>query len=60
MGVNWACTLLGLVALVLAPSPFLFYKYGPRIRGYSKFAPCIDLKIKKAMDEEKAQKAGEV
>jgi MFS transporter, DHA1 family, multidrug resistance protein len=36
-----AGTLVGLVALVLAPMPFLFYKYGARIRASSKFAPCI-------------------
>ncbi len=41
MGVNWACTLIGLVALLFLPSPFLFYKYGPLIREKSLFAPCI-------------------
>ncbi len=41
LGVNWACTLIGLVGLVFAPSPFLFYKYGPRVRMSSKFSPCI-------------------
>ncbi|TFK32378.1 MFS polyamine transporter [Crucibulum laeve] len=41
LGVNWASTLIGLLALLFAPSPFLFYKYGPSIRGRSKFAPCI-------------------
>ncbi|KAJ7920245.1 MFS polyamine transporter [Mycena leptocephala] len=39
LGVNWACTLLGGVGLLLAPSPFLFYKYGARIRANSEFAP---------------------
>jgi len=41
LGVNWACTTIGLIALLFVPSPFLFYKYGPRIRTLSKFAPCI-------------------
>ncbi|KAE9405766.1 MFS general substrate transporter [Gymnopus androsaceus JB14] len=45
LGINWASTLIGLIALVLCPVPFLFYKYGARIRSGSKFAPCIDLKI---------------
>jgi MFS transporter, DHA1 family, multidrug resistance protein len=54
MGVNWACTLIGLVALFLSPIPFLFYKYGPRIRALSKLAPCIDLKIAKQLEEEDA------
>jgi MFS transporter, DHA1 family, multidrug resistance protein len=54
MGVNWACTLIGFLALLLSPSPFLFYKYGPRIRGTSKFAPCLDLKIAKQLEQEDA------
>ncbi|KAF9269101.1 MFS polyamine transporter [Marasmius fiardii PR-910] len=45
MGINWACTLISLIALLLSPSPYLFYVYGPRIRARSKFAPCVDLKI---------------
>ncbi|KAJ6544474.1 MFS polyamine transporter [Mycena capillaripes] len=53
LGVNWAATLLGGVGLLLAPSPFLFYKYGARIRASSKFAPCEDLKVAKALAEEK-------
>lgn len=54
LGVNWAATVLGAVGLVLLPSPFLFYKYGARIRANSKFAPCIDLKIAKALAAEAA------
>ncbi|KAH7929150.1 MFS general substrate transporter [Leucogyrophana mollusca] len=42
MGSNWAATLLGLIGLVLTPSPFLFFKYGARIRAKSRFAPCKD------------------
>ncbi|KAI0050323.1 MFS polyamine transporter [Auriscalpium vulgare] len=57
MGINWAATLLGLVSLVLAPIPFLFYKYGPRIRSHSKYAPCMDLKIAKQIEAE--QRAAE-
>ncbi|KAK7052563.1 MFS general substrate transporter [Favolaschia claudopus] len=45
VGVNFAATILGLVGLLLLPSPFLFYKYGARIRAKSKFAPGLDLKI---------------
>ena len=39
LGTNWACTLIGLLGLLLAPSPFLFYKYGRAIRSKSKFSP---------------------
>ncbi|KAJ7461146.1 MFS polyamine transporter [Mycena latifolia] len=54
LGVNWAATLLGCVGLLLAPMPFLFYKYGARVRAGSKYAPCADLKIAKVIAEEKA------
>jgi DHA1 family multidrug resistance protein-like MFS transporter len=52
LGVGWACTILGIVGLVLSPSPFLFYKYGPRIRARSTFAPCVDLRIAKELEAE--------
>ncbi|OAA44287.1 major facilitator superfamily [Metarhizium rileyi] len=39
MGIQWAATLLGCVALVLSPIPFIFYKYGARIRSRSAYAP---------------------
>ncbi|KAF7368736.1 MFS general substrate transporter [Mycena venus] len=52
LGINWAATLLGGIGLLLLPSPFLFYKYGARIRANSKFAPCLDLKIAKVIAQE--------
>jgi DHA1 family multidrug resistance protein-like MFS transporter len=54
--VNWACTLFGLIGLVLAPSPFLFKRFGPRIRAHSTFAPCLDLKIAKELKEAEDEK----
>lgn len=57
LGVNWAGTLVGGIALILAPSPFLFYKYGAKIRQRSTWAPCIDLKIHdQVMREEQEEK----
>ncbi|EXJ84919.1 hypothetical protein A1O3_05594 [Capronia epimyces CBS 606.96] len=35
MGPNWAGTLLGLLEVVIIPIPFLFYRYGGRIRERS-------------------------
>ncbi|KAF7979904.1 hypothetical protein HWV62_40296 [Athelia sp. TMB] len=55
LGVNWASTLVACVGLILTPSPFLFYKYGPRIRAGSTFAPCIDLKIAKQLAAEERE-----
>ncbi|KAE9375580.1 MFS multidrug transporter-like protein [Stipitochalara longipes BDJ] len=39
LGVNWAGTLLGCVALCLVPIPVAFLVYGERIRRKSAFAP---------------------
>ena len=39
LGVNWASTLLGCVALILVPIPVVFWRYGAKIRTKSKFAP---------------------
>jgi len=39
MGINWACTLLGLVSLILCPIPIVFSKFGAQIRRDSHFAP---------------------
>jgi DHA1 family multidrug resistance protein-like MFS transporter len=39
MGIQWAATLLGCVAAVLAPIPFFFYFYGHKIRERSAYAP---------------------
>jgi MFS transporter, DHA1 family, multidrug resistance protein len=39
LGVNWAGTLLGCVAVVLVPIPVVFIIYGARIRERSAFAP---------------------
>ncbi|RXW18072.1 hypothetical protein EST38_g7778 [Candolleomyces aberdarensis] len=36
---RWASTLLGLIALVMMPIPFVLIKFGPRLRKNSKYAP---------------------
>jgi len=54
LGINWAATLLGGIALLLAPMPFLFYKYGSRVRSKSSFAPCTDLKVAEFLKAEAA------
>ena len=38
LGVPWSLTIMGGLSAVLMPVPFLFYRYGKKIRGYSKFA----------------------
>lgn len=38
LGYQWATSLLAFLALAMAPFPFLFYRYGKRLRGNSRFA----------------------
>ncbi|KAI8450351.1 major facilitator superfamily domain-containing protein [Phakopsora pachyrhizi] len=52
MGTQWALTLIGCISIIVAPSPFFFYKYGSRYRKESKFAPAIDLKLKETVENE--------
>ncbi|GAA5820851.1 hypothetical protein JCM11251_001844 [Rhodosporidiobolus azoricus] len=59
LGVNWACSLLGFVALAIAPSPLLFYRYGWRLRQKSKFAPCLDIGMREKVEREKREKDGQ-
>ena len=52
LGVNWGLSLFGFVGLALTPFPYIFYIYGSKIRGHSKFAPAFDLKVRKQLEEE--------
>ncbi|KAK8017292.1 citrinin biosynthesis cluster MFS transporter mrr1 [Apiospora rasikravindrae] len=38
LGVAWATSLLGFLCLAFIPAPLVFYFYGKKIRGWSKFA----------------------
>jgi hypothetical protein len=42
LGVGGGGSLIGGVAILLAPIPFVFYHYGEEIRKRSKFAPTPD------------------
>ncbi|UNI18424.1 hypothetical protein JDV02_004694 [Purpureocillium takamizusanense] len=37
LGSSWATSILGFFAVAMAPMPYVFYKFGPRIRARSKF-----------------------
>ncbi|KPV73417.1 uncharacterized protein RHOBADRAFT_29141 [Rhodotorula graminis WP1] len=59
LGVGWACSVIGFVALAIAPAPFVFYKYGWRLRQKSRFAPCLDVGMRdRVKREEEERKAG--
>jgi len=38
LGVHWTLTILGIISAVMVPVPYLFFVYGPRIRGWSSYA----------------------
>lgn len=50
LGIAWACSLLGFLSLLMCFIPFVFIKYGDRIRANSKF--CQELKKQKEEREE--------
>ncbi|CZR50320.1 related to fluconazole resistance protein [Phialocephala subalpina] len=52
IGINYGQTLIGGVAAVLVPLPFLFYFFGKKIRAKSTFAPAPDIAQDKRRDEE--------
>ncbi|GBE85689.1 MFS general substrate transporter [Sparassis latifolia] len=45
---RWASTLLGFLAVLMAPIPFVLYKFGHRLRRRSKFSPTGDIPVKPA------------
>jgi MFS transporter, DHA1 family, multidrug resistance protein len=59
LGVGGGGSLIGGVAVLLAPIPFAFYKYGEGIRIKSKFAPTFDAEAKKP-EPEKEEKEKDV
>jgi hypothetical protein len=56
MGINWAGSLLGFIALALIPVPVLLAIYGPKLREKSKFAPSPKpVIVEKPVGEEKTK-----
>ena len=58
MGINWACTLLGCVAALFIPMPFLFFYKGKAIRMKSKFAPAMDVEEEQRLRDEESSGGG--
>ncbi|KAL9053632.1 MAG: hypothetical protein Q9162_004660 [Coniocarpon cinnabarinum] len=54
LGIQWACSLLGFIGFGFCIIPFLFLKYGDRIRSKSKF--CQELAEKRRVQQEKDEK----
>ncbi|KAK6464676.1 major facilitator superfamily domain-containing protein [Scheffersomyces coipomensis] len=43
MKIKWAATLIGCLSAAMLPVPFLFYKYGARLRKMSKYSMDLEL-----------------
>jgi MFS transporter, DHA1 family, multidrug resistance protein len=56
MGIQWAGTLLGCVALALVPIPVCFYLFGRKLRERSKFSPTM---MSKAVPEDEGESTEE-
>ena len=52
---RWASTLLGCIAVLLGPIPFVLKKYGPALRKRSKFAPPRPDTVEKTIVEPKKE-----
>ena len=50
LGVEWAGTLLGCIAILLVPMPIFFYLKGGQIRQRSVFAPTLPIASNAAQD----------
>ncbi|KAI0094961.1 MFS general substrate transporter [Irpex rosettiformis] len=51
---RWASTLVGLIACLLVPIPFVLIKYGPALRHKSKYAPTKPIPPKPVKSEEES------
>jgi ABC-type transport system involved in cytochrome bd biosynthesis fused ATPase/permease subunit len=41
MGIGWATSLLAFLALLMLPIPWVFFKYGEKIRSKSQYPKII-------------------
>ena len=57
LGPNWAGTLLGLLEVMIIPIPFVFYKYGHKIR--EKSALITEMRENEERQERKRKRAAE-
>lgn len=55
LGIGWGASTFGFIGLAITPSPFLFYKYGYKLRQMSRFAPCLDVDMREQVLEEERQ-----
>ncbi|EMD01230.1 hypothetical protein BAUCODRAFT_202494 [Baudoinia panamericana UAMH 10762] len=62
LGIHWASTLVGFLALICVPMPFLFYKFGSQIRQRCKYAAESEAfmkRMQKGMEEDEEEDPAE-
>jgi MFS transporter, DHA1 family, multidrug resistance protein len=59
LGIQWAGTLLGGVAVLLVPIPVCFYLYGRKLREKSHFSPTMADKPPPEDDDESEEVEGD-
>ncbi|KAH9844730.1 putative transporter [Teratosphaeria destructans] len=59
IGIQWSMTLLGCVSMLFIPMPFVFYRYGKKIRKLSKFAPALDIEEDERRRDEESRGGGQ-
>ena len=57
LGVPWACSVLGFLSIAMCVIPFVFIRYGDKIRERSEF--CQELKRQKVLVEERMERERE-
>ncbi|KAJ5161151.1 hypothetical protein N7492_006543 [Penicillium capsulatum] len=45
MGVHWTLTILGCISAIMVPVPYVFYRFGPVIRQWSRYAVAEEVKV---------------
>ena len=55
LGINWASTLLAFMALACVPFPFIFIKWGPRIRAHCKYSKKVALLMAPILAQQQQQ-----
>ena len=60
LGVDWACSLLAFLSLGMAVIPFMFIRYGDRIRANSRFCQYLKEQEEQEVEEEERRRRSDV
>lgn len=59
LGIHWASSIPAFLAIACVPFPFLFYKYGPKIRKGCKYAAQSDAFMRKLQEAQQQPESGQ-